>query len=226
MAKLINCKACGKEISKSAKKCPHCGHDQRSFFGKHKILTGLVVLVVVIGAAGALGSKGSKDNDSKATSTSNTKKEESKKSETKVTYENYLKIAMGQKYEDVVALIGEGTEISSNEVGGIKTKIYKWNGDGVGNLTVTTQNGVVDTKAQAFLKSMDAKITLDKYNQVKEGMTYDQVKAILGDGQESTRSKIANIETVMYEWINKNGSNANFTFQGDKLNMKSQFELK
>jgi hypothetical protein len=47
---MTNCKACGKEIAKGAKKCVHCGKDQRSFFMKHKILTvifGLVILIVI-----------------------------------------------------------------------------------------------------------------------------------------------------------------------------------
>lgn len=26
---LINCPACGREISSEAKKCPHCGHPQK-----------------------------------------------------------------------------------------------------------------------------------------------------------------------------------------------------
>jgi len=48
MNKLTNCKACGKEISKSAKKCPDCGHDSRNFFVKHKIITGLLVVIVFV----------------------------------------------------------------------------------------------------------------------------------------------------------------------------------
>jgi len=57
MSKLVNCKACNKEISKSVKKCPSCGHDQRNFFGKHKILTGLAVIVLLV----AIGNMGNKD---------------------------------------------------------------------------------------------------------------------------------------------------------------------
>ncbi|MDQ7094285.1 zinc ribbon domain-containing protein [Desulfosporosinus sp. PR] len=45
---MVNCKACGKEIAKGVKKCPHCGKDQRNFFGRHKILTGIVALIVII----------------------------------------------------------------------------------------------------------------------------------------------------------------------------------
>ncbi len=50
---MVDCKACGEEIAKGVKQCPHCGKDQRSFFGRHKILTaiGIVIIIAIIGAA-------------------------------------------------------------------------------------------------------------------------------------------------------------------------------
>ncbi len=68
--KLGNCKTCGKEIAKGVKKCPHCGKDQRSFFGRHKILSfiGILILVGIIGSA--LG--GGEEEVSKADGTSTT----------------------------------------------------------------------------------------------------------------------------------------------------------
>ena len=53
--KMTNCKACGHEIAKSAKACPHCGAKNKK---KHPILLGIVVFFVLIGI---IGSKG--DND-------------------------------------------------------------------------------------------------------------------------------------------------------------------
>lgn len=151
---------------------------------------------------------------------------EEKKTDTKVTYENFLKINMGAKYDEVKNILGDGKEESSSEVAGIKTNLYSWNGSGISNLTITIQNDEVTAKAQAGLESMDAKITLDKYNQVKEGMSYDEVKDILGGGQILSQTKIMDMESIMYTWINKDGSNANFTFSGGKLEMKAQFNLK
>lgn len=52
---MVNCKACGKEIAKGVKKCPHCGKDQRNFFMKHKILSGILILVLIGTIGGALG---------------------------------------------------------------------------------------------------------------------------------------------------------------------------
>jgi hypothetical protein len=133
---------------------------------------------------------------------------------------------MGAKYDEVVAILGEGKELSSSKIGGIKSIVYTWNGSGISNVTITIQNDEVTGKAQAGLGNKDAGITLDKYNQVTEGMTYDEVKEILGEGQLISQTKIMNIESIIYTWMNKDGSNANFTFSGGKLNMKAQFNLK
>lgn len=57
MSKMTNCKACGKEIAKGAKTCPSCGKDQRNFFMKHKILTGIII-IIIIGIIGAVNSSG------------------------------------------------------------------------------------------------------------------------------------------------------------------------
>jgi hypothetical protein len=52
---LTNCKVCGKEIAKGVKKCPHCGADQRNWFMKHKILSGIIVIVVIAAINSAVG---------------------------------------------------------------------------------------------------------------------------------------------------------------------------
>lgn len=53
---MITCKACEKEIAKGAKKCIHCGKDQRNFFMKHKIVSAILVIALLGGLGNALGS--------------------------------------------------------------------------------------------------------------------------------------------------------------------------
>lgn len=232
MNKMINCKACGKEIAKGVNKCVHCGKDQRNFFMKHKILT-VVLAFIVLGAIGSAmnGDKEeAKETSTKTVATDTIKNDipnvEEKKEQSKVNYENFLKIKMNSKYEDVVALIGEGKELTSSEISGIKTVMYTWNGSGLSNMNVTIQNGIVTGKAGLDLSNVDAKVTLEKYNKVKDGMSYAEVKAILGEGELMSQTKIMDMESTMYTWINKGGSNMNCTFSGDKMMMKAQFNLK
>ena len=77
-------------------------------------------------------------------------------------------------------------------------------------------------------------VTFDEYQRIENGMSYKQVVGIIGaEGEEMSRNKIdgvpgvmESIETVMYQWVNSNGSNMNAIFQNDKLKQKAQFGLK
>ncbi len=77
-------------------------------------------------------------------------------------------------------------------------------------------------------------VTYDKYKRIEDGMSYSQVVSIVGaEGEELSRNKMpgvrgvmASVETIMYQWMNSNGSNMNAMFQNDKLMQKAQFGLK
>lgn len=88
--KITNCKACGKDIAKGVKKCVHCGKDQRNFFMKHKIITGILVLVVLGGISSALGNKGDNSqtasDSNKPAATTSANKTETKKEQLKDLY--------------------------------------------------------------------------------------------------------------------------------------------
>jgi len=58
------CKSCKAEIPNDAKKCSHCGTDQRGWFKKHPILTGLGIIIIVIIIASAAGGKGGSTSSS------------------------------------------------------------------------------------------------------------------------------------------------------------------
>ncbi|WP_257149907.1 hypothetical protein [Bacillus cereus] len=65
----------------------------------------------------------------------------------------------------------------------------------------------------------------------KNGMSYDEVKAIIGsDGEVLSETGQAGdqFHTIMYKWDGEKGfgANANFMFQESKLQNKSQFGLK
>ena len=66
------CKSCKAEIPTDAKKCSHCGTDQRGWFKRHPILTALLVLFV-IGIVGAVAGSGGSKTSTNTTQTSNQK---------------------------------------------------------------------------------------------------------------------------------------------------------
>ena len=70
-------------------------------------------------------------------------------------------------------------------------------------------------------------VTQAKYDQITNGMTYEEVRNIIGaSGSEISRTDIGGYTTVMYAWSNSNGSNMNAMFQKNALITKAQFGLR
>jgi hypothetical protein len=107
-------------------------------------LIGVILLITVFGC----------DAPSKTSSDPQTQKASSTSSSAKVTMANYNLLKTGMKYSKVVEILGkEGSEMSSSELGGIKTIMYKWDGDGFGaNMNIMVQNDKLISKAQFGLK--------------------------------------------------------------------------
>ena len=69
-------------------------------------------------------------------------------------------------------------------------------------------------------------VTKAEYDQIATGMTYEQVKQIIGaPGEENAHDETAGFVTVSYQWMNSNGSNMNAMFQNGKLVSKAQAGL-
>lgn len=70
-------------------------------------------------------------------------------------------------------------------------------------------------------------ITLSEFNEIKNGMSYKEVKNIIGsEGTVMSESNTYNTHTIIYYWYGKNGvANANFTFVNDELINKTQIGL-
>jgi hypothetical protein len=72
-----------------------------------------------------------------------------------VTLAQYNQLREGMTYTQVVNILGrEGVEISSSNVGNIRTVMYKWEGTGsIGaNMSAMFQNGKLMSKAQYGLQ--------------------------------------------------------------------------
>lgn len=69
--------------------------------------------------------------------------------------------------------------------------------------------------------------SMKQYNQLKSGMTYEEVCKIMGgQGQELSRMSLGDEELAGYMWQNDSGGNLQCQFQGNKMSSKAQFGLR
>jgi len=107
MSGMTKCKACGKEIAKGVNKCVGCGKDQRNFFMRHKILTGIIVVAVI----GIIGSSGN-NTPTKVADTNTTKSVSSTAKET-TPKSTIFKIGDTVKLSDYKVKINKASVIKS-----------------------------------------------------------------------------------------------------------------
>lgn len=69
-------------------------------------------------------------------------------------------------------------------------------------------------------------ITMEEFNRIEMGMTYQEVVfAVGGEGELISENEIANIHTTLYKWDGIGYGNANVTLQNGVVVSKSQFGL-
>lgn len=72
-----------------------------------------------------------------------------------------------------------------------------------------------------------AGLTMDKYNQLKNGMGKTEVERILGGpGEEVSSTSGGGYTFSSYKWTGENFATIIVTYQNDKLQSKTQFGLK
>lgn len=199
--------------------------------GRKLLVVAFVAAAIAIG--GVAGCGGSSDAGGTASSasskSSDSKKSSSSADSTKIDADKFKQIQNGMTYDQVKQIIGsDGTEQSTTEVSGITTKIYEWEADGFGAATVTFEDDKVVNKAQFGVGDKSSvQVTMDQYNQVQTGMTYDQVKQIMGgDGELTSDTKVAGHTAQLYTWYGKSaGSNATITFTDGAVDAKAQVGL-
>jgi hypothetical protein len=110
-----------------------------------------IVLVVLLGAAFECKPPQSNSGSSQPASSGGTRTVAGT-----VNMENYNKLQTGMSYSQVATILGkQGEELSSSDVAGIKTVMYKWDGDEGGfgaNMNAMFQNGKLIMKSQFGLK--------------------------------------------------------------------------
>lgn len=115
------CKSCHAEIPAKASKCSKCGTDQRNWFRRHPIWTGILILVVIGIFSSASG--GDKSSETKST-TSQTMQKQNEQTPT-VVYATTLvgefdknKLSANEKYKDKLVQTTGYIKNISNDVTG------------------------------------------------------------------------------------------------------------
>lgn len=155
--------------------CPKCGHQNQPLWNacqmcrvpnpylpapppvqpKPKSSKGLLIVIIgflglcaVCGLAGLVGVRNTPRTATVESLASGTP------SNRGVTMANYNRIQTGMSYYEVTIILGvAGKELSSNQIGNLKTIMYEWKGDSlISSMNVTFQNDKVISKAQFGLE--------------------------------------------------------------------------
>lgn len=143
--------------------------------------------------------------------------EQQQKSPIDVAYEKFEKVQMRSSYDQVKQVLGvEGTPTASNTIGNLTTEGYDFNVNGV-HMRLMFQNGELSMKYIHGSYKASKKITLEKYNKVQIGMTYEQVKQIFDcDGSlNAVHQYSSGTKSVVMMWCNADGSHATIKFDGN-----------
>lgn len=212
----------------------------------------LVSMIVVVGVAATAGCGNANKDDTKTASTQtnetqdkadenkdaeikndstdkNSEKEADKSaSETtdasviKVTFDDFSNLKLGDSYDNVVALIGEGEQVGSED----NLTSYRWVNNDSSVVSLTFEDNVLVGKIQNGLKAMNCNVTLEAYNEISEEEgTYDDMIAKLGEPQVMAENNLDGIEYVTYEYVNSDKSRAEFTVSDGMIVAKDQTNL-
>jgi hypothetical protein len=95
-----------------------------------------------------------------------------------------------------------------------------------GNTNFSNSNGSGNSSSSSKGGSKSA-LSMEKYNQIKNGMNYKQVVEILGsEGTETMSSGEGKYKVTSYKWEGEDFQFITCVFMGDKMTSKVQANLK
>lgn len=98
-----------------------------------------------------------------------------------------------------------------------------------GGIAVATKMGDSIQQSVSGVNDKSEYITLEEYNKIETGMTYEEVAEIIGSsGTVSSQVESNSIKIVIITWYGNGvaGSNANVTFTNNTVSGKAQVGLK
>lgn len=144
------------------------------------------------------------------------------KNQSTATYDQYINVGVGDSYEKAVSVLGK----PNKEVQSDNNVTYVWEGDNGKTISLVVENNKVTSKSESSLTEANASVTLDQFNQLKEGMTLEQAEAILGKGSMVYEEKTSEFDRKMYAYYNTDGSSIILNFRDGTLYSMSKNNIK
>ncbi len=200
-----------------------------------KNIIGMLVLLAAVLGCSSLTKKETATNEApeKTPTTSAPKEDPKPAASDELTLDKFNELKTGMKYEDAVKILGsKGDETSSSSSGSSKYASYKWEGQGGASIRASFKNDALTSKSQSNLKASDGKtanadLTMAKYNQLENGMTYEEAVKIIGsEGSQTSSSSIGSYKSTSYKWEGEKYARIYLIFKDDKITSKSQSNLK
>lgn len=203
-----------------------------------KALSVVGVGLLAVSMAGCSSNSSESKSSGNETKTTQPKK---KKTEQKNTFrKNYDKIKVGDvaqqgnggtSIDEVTALLGQPTSTSTTKVSGFKVKSYNWTKSDTSILVQFAHKRAITKTISGFKWDRTSKkLDLKAFNKVKDDSSYESLVKSFGEPDGLNENVImgqTNVTAVYMTGIKgKEGANATFVFDNNKLTSKAQTDLK
>lgn len=203
-----------------------------------KALSVVGVGLLAVSMAGCSSNSSESKSSGNETKTTQPKK---KKTEQKNTFrKNYDKIKVGDvaqqgnggtSIDEVTALLGQPTSTSTTKVSGFKVKSYNWTKSDTSILVQFAHKRAITKTISGFKWDRTSKkLDLKAFNKVKDDSSYESLVKAFGEPDGLNENVImgqTNVTAVYMTGIKgKEGANATFVFDNNKLTSKAQTDLK
>ena len=179
----------------------------------------LLTTALMLGACG-----GSSAKETSAASTEVSSENETTTQNEQGTSDVLDDIKMGASRQEVAEALGtDGLEVAALKNENAEIYVLQWiSADSEGFIQATFEDGKVIGKNYINIENDSVEITLEAYNQLKEGMTYEEVNELLG---AAGRVMAETDEFAVYGWMAKNGASISIMMENDQLQSLAQYNL-
>ncbi|CAM4083781.1 hypothetical protein AT575_04005 [Streptococcus penaeicida] len=128
----------------------------------------------------------------------------------------------GSTIEELKALYGEPTKHEKQPAGNVTLDNYTWTFDNVTVQANMYENSTIVKSIANFAFARKPKVSLQDYNKLKKGMTYNQVTKILTEPDDYTHASSSDKVQTQAVWVSGlkttvRGTNISLLFENDKL---------